>query len=256
MRRAADPRRAQATAEHLLLVLAVAAALALVILARGGLAATVAAALSGDAPPDAGAERALTQAIAGGPGAPSPLGARAWLAESVGEDTAERMLEEAVLTHLATRYPGWDGDVPIGTVAIAASAAVHPGRTVVRVVDHAEELRHSGSTTTPGARARAGALALLWDGSVALGHRIARPLGLALSGLRLVAESDEHDPLPPGARAGDVVVCRPVLVARRSPLRGPVTSVAAGWRVAILRDGRVQADGLSADDRACRAPAP
>ncbi len=133
MRRAADSRRAQATAEHLLLVLAVAAALTLVVLVRGGLAGMVAAALGGNAPADAGAERALAQAIAGGPGAPSPLGARAWLAESVGEDAAERMLREAVLAQLAAHHPGWDGDVPIGAVGIAASAADHPGRRPLRV---------------------------------------------------------------------------------------------------------------------------
>jgi hypothetical protein len=256
MRRAAEPRRGQATVEHAALILAVAAALALAGLTQTGLPNRIAAALGGGAPADAPATADLAAAVAGAPDAPTPLGARAWLAEAVGPDAAERELERAVERHLRARHPGWLDDAALGEIAIAASTTTHPGRVVVRIVGHGEELRHAQRRTTRGERVRAGVLALLLDGATTLAHRISRPLGLVASGLRLVATPRTPDPLPPGSRAGDVIACRPVLVTRHVPLRGQASATARGWRVVVLRDGRIVADALTADDRACRAPTP
>ena len=256
MRRAADPRRGQATVEHAALAVAVAAALVLVALAQTDLPGRIAAALAGEAAAPVPATAALAASVAGAPDAPTPLGARAWLAESIGPEAADRELGRAAERHLRARHPRWLRDAAIGAVAIDASAAQHAGRLRVRVVGHDEELRHARHRTTRGERVRAGALALLLDGATTLAHRISRPLGLAASGLRLVATPATPDPLPPGSRAGDVIACRPVLVTRHVPLRGQGSTTAHGWRVAILRDGRLIADALTADDRACRVPAP
>ncbi|MBM3681743.1 MAG: hypothetical protein FJW81_10595 [Actinobacteria bacterium] len=256
MRRAAESRRGQATVEHLVLVAVVATAIALVALVRTGLAERLAGALAGEPAATAPAPADLAAAVAGSAGAPTPLGARAWLAETVGPAAAERALERAVERHLAERHPAWLRDAALGELSIAASAAQHAARIRVRIVDHGEERRFAARVTTPAERLRAGVLAILLDGATTLAHRISRPLGLAASGLRLVAVPKAPDPLPPGTRAGDVIACRPVLVTRHMPLRGQATATAHGWRIVILRAGRVVADALSADDRACRAPTP
>jgi len=256
MRRAAEARRGQATAEHLGVVLAVAAVIAAVSLSQTALVERVTTLLGGAAPTAPRAPMDLAAAVGGAPGAPSPLGARAWLAETIGPAAADRELGQAVEELLRDRHPSWLRDAAIGEIAIEASAAQHAGRIVVRVVGHHEEQRHAERTTTPGERIRAGVLALLVDGATTLAHRISRPLGLAASGLRLIAAPGTPDPLPPGSRAGDLIACRPVLVTRHVPLRGQSSPTAPGWRIVILRDGRVVADALSADDRPCRAPAP
>lgn len=256
MRRAAEARRGQATVEHAALALAVAAAVGLVGLAQTDLPGRIASALGGEGTAAIPAAAALSAAVAGTPDAPTPLGARAWLAESIGLDAADRELARTAERHLRERHPEWLRGAAIGEIAIDASAAQHAGRIRVRIVGHDEELRHTLRRTTRGERVRAGVLALLLDGATTLAHRISRPLGLAASGLRLVATPATPDPLPPGSRAGDVIACRPVLVTRHVPLRGQESTTAHGWRIAILRDGRLVADALTADGRACRAPAP
>lgn len=256
MRRAAEPRRAQATAEHLALVAAVAAAIALAGLTQSGLARDLASVLDGTPRVPAPDAAIIQAAVAGAPGSPSPQGARAWLAEVVGPAAADRELQRAVERVLRERHPAWLRDVAIGEISHDVSGAHHAGRIVVRVVGHEEEARYTRRTTTPGERFRAGALALLVDGATTLAHRISRPLGLAASGLRLVATPRTRDPLPPGSRAGDVIACRPVLITRHVPLRGQASTTAHGWRIVILRAGRIVTDALSADGRACRVPAP
>ncbi len=242
--------------EHLGLAVAVAAVIAAVTLSPTALPERVAALLGGDSPTAPQARTALTAAVRGTPGAPSPLGARTWLAEAVGPAAADREVHRAVEQLLRERHPAWLRDTAVGEIAIEASATQQAGRIVVRVVGHHEEQRHAERTTTPGERIRAGVLALLIDGATTLAHRLSRPFGLMVSGLRLIAAPAAPDPLPPGSRAGDLIACRPVLVTRHVPLRGQSSLTAPGWRIVILREGRVVADALSADDRACRAPAP
>jgi hypothetical protein len=122
-----------------------------------------------------------------------------------------------------------------------------------RVVTFADERVRTAPPTLDD-RAAALAAALGWQGASTIARRIARPLGLADSAIKLaVGLAAGETALPPGARAGDVVVCRRASVSTRSGVALRATSRVA-WRIGVLRDGRLILDGVTTDNP-CAAPA-
>jgi hypothetical protein len=127
------------------------------------------------------------------------------------------------------------------------------GPLAVRVVSFDDEAALAAPPTSRD-RATAAATALSWSAAGALAQRIARPLGLAVSAVRMLIGLAEPAPgLPPGGRAGDVLACRPATVTITSALHPVRPLRSAAWRVVVLRDGRVIAD-LVAPTNPCGAP--
>ena len=105
-------------------------------------------------------------------------------------------------------------------------------------------------------RTVAAATALGWDGAGIVADRIARPLGLALSAIHLLASlSTGANPQPPATRADDIVLCRPViLLTADRTMYSPLTRSQA-WRIGVLRDDQLILDMISSTDSPCVGPA-
>ena len=257
MPRPADQRRAQATADWLAVVAAVAAVGLGAALWTNGEAPTRLARLLAEPRSEAHvAARTIADSLQARPGALSVLGTEAWLIEERGAPAARAELARAVAALLAQR--GFGGEdlriagasrgsrTPLATITV-------DGPLTVRVVSFDDEAALAAPPTSRD-RATAAATALSWSAAGALAQRIARPLGLAVSAVRMLIGLAEPAPgLPPGGRAGDVLACRPATVTITSALHPVRPLRSAAWRVVILRDGRVIAD-LAAPTNPCGAP--
>ncbi len=257
MPRPAD-RCAQATAEWAAVLLAVAAVLVGAAAWRtGDHPQRIAAALAPASPNTPPSISMLTGAVAGTPGAISALGAQTWLEEAIGSDRARTALTHAAGAVLAREHPDWGAELHVVGAPIRGrrtrSTVRATGPLESRVVSFADERALSAPPTITD-RAGAVATALGWQGAGMIARRVARPLGLAVSAIQLAVGLAEGDTgLPPGARAGDIIVCRRALAtAEGGALPGRTTHTA--WRTGVLRGGRLILDAVASADP-CRAPA-
>ncbi len=216
------------------------------------------------------------RAIAGGAHAPSVLAARAVLAAELGAG-ADRRLEAIVLEHVGRRHAWWMGE---RHELLARTAGRDP--TTAAAVEHMEWRLAAGAgpahvrVVTPGDEAGRGAgrggfrsvlRALLAEAEArAVGAAAGKALegrpetarlaprgGLAGTAVGAIAALTlDHAPGWPGAgeRAGDVLVCRPVALARRWD-DGPTAPDGRGVALLVLRDGAAIADVLSAGASSC-----
>ncbi len=238
MRPRAD-RCGQATLELLVLLVVAVGLLAIVAVALPRIAPVVAAALNGDAPAPIAAS--ADDAIAGR--GFSVTAARALLGDAAVVDAARRRTAPALARGLRVVPPR--GLSRGGSVRAVSTADVPSVRLVT--ADDEEHYRRHG--TTGGERVSAAGASIAWDGAEILARRLARPLGVAVGAIHaLVDDRGLPDPLPPGTRADDVVVCQPVRLVAANPLANPATRA---WHVVILRGGRIVVDALSADGKAC-----
>lgn len=257
MRRPAD-RRAQSTVEWVALVGAVGAAFAVGAVATSELANRVAARLE-PAAVDHLEARALAASLHGERGAVSLPGARAWLVEERGEEQADRLLTAAVGRELAQFHPGWGSELRIVGPPVRgrrATAMVRSrGPIAVRVVT-ADDERAAATGPTPIERAGAGATSLAWSGAGTAAQRLARPLGIAVSALQAVLGVVGGDTAqPPGARAGDAIVCRSATATVTGGTRPGIRSIDGLWRIGVLREGTLILDAVRAGPSPCRLPA-
>ncbi|MGI9117694.1 MAG: hypothetical protein ACR2JV_08700 [Gaiellales bacterium] len=254
MPRRAERRAAQATAEWLVVLLSVSAALgAGVVWRHDAIASRVAAALARPMTSAALGDADIDAAIAGRPGALSVLGARAWLADDVGPAAAHDRIVRRVAAAMTGDHPAWGTPLTIHGAPLrgrrARTTITATGALEVRVVGFADE-RDAATPPTLEDRAGAAATSLGWAGAGALARRIARPLGLAVGAVQLAAGLIESDTaLPAGTRAGDIVVCRPAVAVTREAVRPGHESRLGVWRVGVLRDGRLILDAVAPEDR-------
>ena len=177
MPRPADQRRAQATAEWLPVVAAVAAIGLGAALWTDGKEPTRLARLLAEPRSEAHvAARTIADSLQARPGALSVLGTEAWLIEERGAPAARAELARAVATLLAQRGFGGE-DVRIagasrGSRTPLATITVD-GPLAVRVVSFDDEAALAAPPTSRD-RATAAATALSWSAAGALAQRIAR----------------------------------------------------------------------------------
>lgn len=255
MPRPAD-RRGQGTAEWITVVLAVGAVLGTSTWLGAPQPLRIARALVPGATPRPLADQTVAAAVRGEPGALSPLGIEAQLRE---EDpaTADERVVAAVARVMREHHRAWGEDLRIIGPPLRGQRATSTVRTSgpvqARVVSFADE---RDRTRGPSAADRAGAAGanLAWQSAGAMAQRIARPLGLAVGAVQLAAGLLEgDDALPAGVRAGDIVVCRTATIdIRGGAVPRPVQR--HGWRVGVLRAGRLILDAVAAENP-CAAPA-
>ncbi len=262
MQSPADPRRGQASVEWLTILLVVAALLTTttVMLVHTNLVQTITERLGRTATPRPEATLALDHALSGRTGAISLGGARAWLAESIGNDAADQQLHRAIVARLSAHHPSWLADLTIrslpsrsGTRRVVARGT---GEIAVRVITASDEALYGAGQTTGTERTVAAATSLGWDGAGIVARRIARPLGLALSAIHLLAGlSPDADPQPPATRADDIVLCRPVILLTATRTTYSTLPRGHAWRIGVLRDDQLILDTISSTDGPCVGPA-
>jgi hypothetical protein len=257
MRQPAE-QRAQATVEWTVVLLAVSAVLAgMVLWSTTDRPRRIASALERSSNDAERAQRSAADAIAARPGAISTLGAQAWLEETLGRDRARTAITTAVADAMRTEHRAWGGDVRMQGPPIRGrrelSIVRSTGPVESRIITFADERVRTAPPSLDD-RAAALAVALGWQGASTIARRVARPLGLAVSAIKLaVGLATGETALPPGARAGDVVVCRRASVSTRGGV-GLRATARVAWRIGVLRDGRLILDGV-ASDNPCAAPA-
>lgn len=258
VKRGSRRRDGQSTIEYLAVLALVATLIGGgILLTRTSLAPLIAATLgrTSDATtaPSPAAQEGLATALRGDPSGPTLLGARARLAEDVGPAVADRILADALQTHLATRHGKQLAAAvlsePLGDAGRMVAHAA--GRPRLRLVSPADEARASLADDTRRDRDLAAGEAVAWSATSTLLNGLRRHLGTGVGALRLLlAASATHDPLPPGARAGDLVVCLPVLLRlTERPGTRP------GWRIIALRRDRIVDDRIAASPVSCAGPA-
>ena len=258
----ADPRRGQASVEWLAILLVVVALLSTttVMVVHTNLVQTITERLGRTATPPPAATLALDNALSGRTGVISLGGARAWLAESIGTDAADQQLHTAIVARLPAHHPSWLADLTIrslpsrtGTRRIVARGT---GEISLRVIMASDEALYAAGQTTGTDRAIAAATALGWDGAGIVARRIARPLGLALSAIHLLAGlSADADPRPPATRADDIVLCRPVVLVTANRTAYSPLPRGQAWRIGVLRHDQLILDTISSTDGPCVGPA-
>lgn len=249
--RAAE-RRGQSTVEYVAVIALVATAIGgALLLARTSLPTLITTALGRTPPtapdPSPAARATLEAALVGDPDALTLLGARARIAEEVGTAAADRILAETVRSHLERRHGEALARVtlsePIGSAGHLVASTT--GRPRLRLVSPADEAYASLVDHRPEDRDRAAAEAVAWSTASTILNGLRRNLGTGVGALRLLLTATAtDDPLPPGSRAGDLVVCLPVDI--RLTQR---PAVRAGWRIVVLRRDRI------VDDRIAPTPA-
>ena len=254
----ADPHRGQASVEWLAILLVVAALLTTttVMVVHTNLVQTITERLGRTASPPPAATLALNHALSGRAGAISLSGARAWLAESIGTDAADRQLRAAIVTRLPVRHPSWLADLTIrslpsrsGTRRIVARGT---GEISLRVVTASDETLYAAGQTSRTDRTVAAATTLGWDGAGIVARRIARPLGLAVSAIHLLAGlSAGADPQPPATRADDIVLCRSVILLTATRTSYSTLPRGHAWRIGVLRNDQVILDTISSNKSPC-----
>lgn len=258
MQSPADPHRGQASVEWLTILLVVVALLTATTatVVHTNLVQTITDRLGTTATPSPAATLALDQALSGRAGAISLGGARAWLAESIGTDAADQQLRTAIVTLLPLRHPSWLADLTIqsppsrsGTRRIVARGT---GEISLRVITASDEALYASGQTTKTDRTIAAATALGWDGAGIVARRIARPLGLALRAIHLLAgQSAATDPQPPATRADDIVLCRPVVLLTATRTTYSTLPRGHAWRIGVLRNDQLILDTISSTDSPC-----
>ena len=203
--------------------------------------------------PSPATRAALDSALVGDPTGPTLLGARARLAEEVGPSSADRLVAAALRSHLVETH----GDRLATTVLseplgdAGRLIAITAGRPRLRLVSPADEARASLVDYRTADRNRAAGEAVAWSSASTILNGLRRNLGTGVSALRLLLEaSATHDPLPPGARAGDLVVCLPVLLRLTER-----PEVRPGWRIVVLRHDRMINDRIAPTPIHCAGPA-
>lgn len=261
MRRRADQRRGQATIEFAVLCLLVALLLlaTLTAISRTGIVDLITVRLTGEQAPSPASKQALTDALSGRLGATSISGAQAWLAEDLGGERALQLVTETIVLGAARRHPDWFGNTVLrqlpGTTRTGLLIAEPFGETRVRVVTPDQEAVFAALRPQTGERVAAATTALAWDGVAALAEQLARPLGIAVSTVHLLVNATASDsPLPPGTRAEDIVLCRPVNIVIRGRDADQNRLPTEAWRIGIIRRGRLILDALTDDPRSCREP--
>lgn len=262
MQSPADPRRGQASVEWLAILLVVAALLTATTatVAHTNLVQTITERLGGKATPPPEVTLALDETLSGSTGAISLGGARAWLAESIGIDAADQQLRTTIVARLPVHHPSWLADLTIrslpsrsGTRRVVARGN---GEISLRVITASDEALYAAGQTTGTDRTVAAATALGWDGAGIVADRIARPLGLALSAIHLLAGlSADADPQPPATRADDIVLCRPVVLMTASLTGYSPLPRGQAWRIGVLRDDQLILDTISSTDSPCTGSA-
>jgi hypothetical protein len=158
------------------------------------------------------------------------------------------------------RHPSWLADLTIrslpsrsGTRRIVARGN---GEISLRVITASDEALYAAGQTTGTDRTVAAATALGWDGAGIVADRIARPLGLALSAIHLLAGlSADADPQPPATRADDIVLCRPVVLLTASRTGYSPLPRGQAWRIGVLRNDQLILDTISSTDSPCTGSA-
>jgi hypothetical protein len=247
----AEPERGQASAEAVLLWLAIAAVLTVLAAALGsaGLAGIVAGAFVSAPPAALGtrAERALDQSLAGG--GPTMLAVAALAEADVGPRVGAEALSRRLLAYLAARHP-LDGELDVTRLATPGPGlslrAIPAGPTVVvgiattddEPTDSGVDLRALGGDAPDGGSAAVTAV------GARIGHvlsHVASAFDVANAVLARVHASPPG--AGPGERAGDVVFCRRYRAYWfRGPRRAYVEAMGDIWRIAVLRNGAVMAD--------------
>jgi hypothetical protein len=258
MQSPANPRRGQASVEWLTILLVSATLLttAAATVVHTNLVQTITERLGRTATPPPAATLALDDALSGRAGAISLSGARAWLAESIGTDAADQQLRAAIVARLPVRHPSWLADLTIrslpsrsGTRRIVARGT---GEVSLRLITASDEALYAADQTTKTDRTVAAATALGWDGAGIVARRIARPLGLAVSAIHLLAGlSAGADPQPPATRADDIVLCRPVILLTASRTTYVPLPRSQAWRIGVLRNDQLILDTISSTDSPC-----
>jgi hypothetical protein len=283
--RAVERRRGQATAELAALLAAVAVLVGAggAALLRTGTPAALAKALTaivGGAPrrADDGLSREvatlLERAAHGGRGAPGVLAAQAAVAAERGPAAADRIVRTALLAAFRARYGDLGPRVVIRPYADVSSPDIPRGfryelvpsgpLVVARVATGADEARAAATAPAGGWRAA---------GDSVLGNLATGPAGAivgregadaafvesrlanaAISAGTGLAGADVRAPAtlpPPGDRAGDVVLCRPLVLLQADDRI--VRSRPADYmlRIVVLRDGRPFPPELVPDRMRC-----
>ena len=251
MRRPANSRRGQAAVEFpaLILLVAALAATSAGLVRQSDLVNRIGAQLIGQATPAPAALSVLPASLAGQPGGLTLSGARAWLTEDVGEAAARLQVNSMITADARQRHAAWFEPLAVpsvvGRTQHGAIIASPYGATLVRLVTPAEEETIAAEAHSTRERLVAAVTQLAWSGAASLARRIARPLGLVVSAAQLVTSAtSSDDPVPPGARADDIVLCRPVVIARQSRTAQQMTPIGRAWRLGIIRRGRLVLDAL------------
>lgn len=249
-------RRGQAAAEWIAVIVAISVLLGGTIWLGAPQVRRVSQALDHAGPRRTLSDQDLLAAIAGRPDALSPLGAVAWLDEEEPASGQPR-IAAAVAHAMRVQHAGWGRDLHVSGPPIRGlrtTRVVHAtGPVEARVVTFADE-REGTRDPTLADRAGAAGTNLAWQGMGTLARRIARPLGLAVGALQLaVGLIHGDDALPAGVRAGDIIVCRSATITAHGGVR-PSASPHPGWRVGVLRQGRLILDAVALQNP-CRTPA-
>ena len=257
----ADRQRGQAAVEWLaiLVIASTLIATAAVAITHTAAVQTISERLGVKASPPPASTLALGEALSGHAGAISLAGARAWLAESIGTVAADQQLRGAILTRLPEHHPDWLADLKIRTLPSRTGSrhviAHGTGDISTRLVTTNDEARFTASSTTGEDRVGATATELGWDGAGTIARRIARPLGLAVSAVHLVASLTSGDaPQPAGTRANDIVLCRHVELLMSTQATRSSIPLSEGWRIGVLRHDELILDAI-ATNNPCKGPA-
>ena len=261
MQPSADQQRGQASIEWLT-ILAVAAVLlttTALMVTHTAAVQTISEHLGVEASPPPASTLALGEALSGHAGSISLLGARAWLAESIGNTAAEEQIRTAIVARLPDHHPTWLADLTIRTLPSRSGSrrviAHGTGDIVTRVVTASDEARFAATSTTGKERVRATATELGWVGAGTIARQIARPLGLAVSAVHLVASMTSGEaPQPAGTRADDVFLCRHVDLLMNTQTTRSSIPLSQSWRVGVLRHDELILDTITVNNP-CSGPA-
>jgi len=258
----ASSRRGQAVVESLVLSLLIAAltATSAGLLRQSVLVDRLGALLTGQSTAAPAALKELPAALAGRPGGLTLSGARAWLAEDVGDAAASLQVNVMIAADARQRHADWFEPLVVaqlfGRNQQGAVVANPYGATRVRLVTPAEESAIGARAHPAEQRLLAAATELAWSGAASLARRLSRPLGLVVSAAQLLTSATSSgDPVPPGARADDIVLCRPVAIAMQARNTRQTTPIGRAWRIGIVRRGRLVLDALIDSPAPCGGPA-
>jgi hypothetical protein len=212
--------------------------------------------------------------VSGDRGAPGVLAARAAVAGERGAAAADRIVRAALLTAFRARYGDLGATVVIRPYAHVSSPDIPAGLRyelvpsgpllVARVATAADEARAAASAPAGGLGAardavlgnlatgpagaivgRDGAIAAFAESRLA---NAAVSAGTGLAGAELRPPSTLP---PPGDRAGDVVMCRPLVLLQADGRTVRANPAAYLLRIVVLRDGRPFAPELVPDHMRC-----
>ncbi|MSO47496.1 MAG: hypothetical protein EXQ67_05375 [Thermoleophilia bacterium] len=257
----ANGRRGQASSEWVTIVVVAVALLTTLAatIVHTHAVETIANRLDGEATPPPASTLALDEALSGNAEALSLVGARAWIAESIGKEAAEHQLHAAIVTRLPERHSAWLADLTIRTLPSRSGTrrviAHGTGEVETRLVTASDEARYTTRATTGTDRVVAAATLLGWDAIGAMARRIARPLGLTISAVHLLASlTPSEAPQPAGSRADDIVLCRPVAIVTAHGDHVSRLPLGRAWRIGVLRHDQLILDTIATTNAPCADP--